>query len=170
MMPMGFGKPSKAKAKGPAPSASSSGLGADLSKYESTRRSGAEDEIFSAGPTAPTASSSSRGPVKGPARGPLKRPVPEEEEEEEDEEDDADDGLTVEERRRNLEIGNDGEDGEESDSDGEVDFGPEPEDGVHGELPVSHEVVLSSHTKVSPQGMRDERWTRLARSGQRLVW
>lgn len=142
MMPMGFGKQST---KGKAP------------QRQPTRALDDDDDENSA------AASSSRTPVagssngshalskasaaiKGPSLGPMKRPAPPTADEEEEE----DDGLTAEERAANrAALGDSDEDEDDDGSDTSEDLGPEPEGGVESELPISHEVVLKDHNKVS---------------------
>ena len=144
-MPMGFGKQSK---KGKAPQAErppTRGLDDDNDENSAAASS---SRIAPAGSSngshsLPTASAA----IKGPSLGPMKRPAPPTA----DEEDEEDDGLTAEERAANqAEAGDSDEDNVDDDaSDTSEDLGPEPEGGVESELPISHEVVLKDHNKVS---------------------
>lgn len=67
------------------------------------------------------------------------------------------DGLTVEERAANEALQNmNGDDESHSDGDSSDDLGPEPEEGVHGELPISHVAILEDHTKVGHHSAPDK--------------
>ena len=137
MMPMGFGKqPGQHKA---------------AQQVSSFAPEHDDDDDDSAGPSTRTKPSApictQRGPV-GPSLAPGKRPASTQDEENDQ---DDDDGLTLEERAANraaMEAADDDDDAEEDDDD-EDDLGPEPENGVEGELPISHGAILKDHTKVS---------------------
>ncbi|KDN39086.1 WD40 repeat-like protein [Tilletiaria anomala UBC 951] len=96
----------------------------------------------------------------------MKRPTSQgiEEEEEEEEEDGLGDGLTPEERAANK-AAQEAHQEDEDDSESSADLGPEPEEGVQSELPISHEAVLKDHNKVVSALDIDAAGARIATGG-----
>lgn len=145
MMPMSFGRASKAK-------------GGSLSKGQEIPASSSASVVPSLGlkydtPTAADLRQGASGQVRRSV-GPAKRPAAPSDDDDDD--DDQDDGLTAEERAANAELDRRrqeaaDEDDDASDEDGSVDLGPEPGDGLggDGQLPIAESVDLRDHSKVS---------------------